>query len=104
MKRALIGTGLLLLLSGCITPSAPPAAQGGRPITQGERLVVVFSSVQNATTNEVCRTVDSDGNIDLPFLDNLRVLGLTPTEAATLIVNRYVPRERDLSVKVTRAP
>lgn len=65
---------------------------------------VVFSSRQNATTNEVCRTVNSAGDIALPFLDNLRVLGLTLNEASTLIVNSYVPRERDLLVKVTRAP
>lgn len=101
---SLTGAALLLLISGCSSPPAPRTPGEERPICRGDRLEVVFSSVQNATTNEACQTVDSDGNIDLPFLHNLRVLGLTPTEASTLIVNRYVPRERDLSVKVTRAP
>jgi len=103
-KCSLTGAALLLLISGCSSPPAPRTPGEERPISRGDRLEVVLSSVQNAMTNEVCRTVDGDGNIDLPFLHNLRVLGLTPTEASTLIVNRYVPRERDLSVKVTRAP
>lgn len=71
-----------------------------RLITKDETLAKVISSGNNNINNTTSYRVNSDGTIDLPFLDSVAVVGKTIPEAEAEVCRRYKELIPDAEVKL----
>jgi polysaccharide export outer membrane protein len=74
-----------------------------RLITSDESISGVISSqtVANSTMNQISYRVYTDGTIDLPFIDSIRVVGLTLNEASKVIETKFKEIIPDAVVKLS---
>nr|WP_234043815.1 polysaccharide biosynthesis/export family protein [Cerasicoccus arenae] len=82
------------------TPAAPRSAS---TLRAGDTLQISLQGIPDPSANDV--QIDDEGIVSLPFLGRLTAAGLTPSELATNIRQRYIEqkiyRNVDVSVYVT---
>jgi polysaccharide export outer membrane protein len=76
-----------------------------RLITSDQTISTLIQSNQSIanTQNAISYRVYPDGTVDLPFVKNIQVLGMTLNEAAIVIENRFKELIPDAAVKLTLA-
>jgi protein involved in polysaccharide export with SLBB domain len=107
MFRAILIILNLGFTFGCrsLPPQSSEFHQG--TLARGDCLIIVLSSERisaepNSATVQFTGSIDSTGDITLPLIGKLHVLGLTLNESKILINSAIVPRESEVSVFVTR--
>lgn len=82
------------------SPAAPKSAASLRP---GDTLQVNLQGIPDPSSNDV--QIDDEGTVSLPFIGRLKAAGLTPSQLAADIRQRYIAkqiyRNVDVSVYVT---
>lgn len=72
-----------------------------RLITSDESISKLISSQSSNNQNQTSYRVYTDGTIDLPFISNIPVAGLTLDEAAVVIENRFKKLIPDAVIKLS---
>ena len=72
-----------------------------RLITSDESISKLISSQSSNSQNQTSYRVYTDGTIDLPFISNIPVAGLTLDEAAVVIENRFKKLIPDAVIKLS---
>lgn len=72
-----------------------------RLITSDQTISSLMSPATNSSTNLMSYRVNSDGAVDLPFIKNIHVEGLTVKEATEIIEERFKEIIPDATIKLT---
>ena len=72
-----------------------------RLITSDESILKLISSQSSNSQNQTSYRVYTDGTIDLPFISNIPVAGITLDEAAVVIENRFKKLIPDAVIKLS---
>lgn len=106
-RIAVIVFAFSLFLGACATTQSPPAATEPPPLTKtgvqpGDQLVIAFYTAAGTELAEVSgeRTIDDNGEIFLPFLGTVSVLGLDAGTIRELLEERYGALYSDPVVEV----
>lgn len=94
MKRFL--AGLLVLAAGFLPVAAAPAAANSDPNAETYRLMVrdqVSIAVFGEDEMGALVTIDLNGSVRIPLLEDIQLLGLTAREAEKKLEQLYVERE-----------
>lgn len=99
---------MVLTLAGCVsdgggTNPAPDTPKNAATLRPGDTLQVNLQGIPDPSSNDI--QIDDEGTVSLPFIGRLKAAGLTPSEFAELIRQRYISesiyRKVDVSVYVT---
>jgi protein involved in polysaccharide export with SLBB domain len=91
---------MLAIGVGCTCKHA--AAPGRSPVNQGDCLDITIINERDPSPVQIRQTVDSAGDIILPFVGKLRVADRTLSETERLIEQAFVLKESSLSITVKR--
>jgi len=71
-------------------PDSRGKAQGQRNLSRGDRIMISLRGIPRA--EEIKNIIDGLGEVTLPYIGQVRVAGLTPSDAERLIETTYVNR------------
>lgn len=86
---------------GALDASHPPAPEVRRHLTYDDVLRIEVLGHPELSSGEPGRRVDHDGNVDLPLLGPVRVVGLTVEEARAALHGRAAEFLREPSIAVS---
>jgi polysaccharide biosynthesis/export protein len=106
LGRLALGTGLLVCLAGCVTPSATAPTEKSAPqaeaftLQEGDVLKISFPGAPNLDS---AQTIRRDGKITLAMVGEISAIGRTPTELEQELLKLYASQlvSKEVTVMVT---
>ena len=93
----IVGIMLLMLVVGCVRKSkqavlpTPSVSLNEQPLLRRET-IKISSGHEDMPPSRYLYIVDVDGAVTMPYIGSVRVLGLTPDQAAKKINDEYMSR------------
>lgn len=82
---AVVGTNAA---TGDVAPATRPAGPVQRVLSRGDRIMISLRGIPRA--EEIKNVIDGLGEVTLPYIGQVRVAGLTTSDAERLIENTYI--------------
>lgn len=101
MKNSVVLWFCVLMLIVCSCRTSLNQGVDTYQLRPGDSLKIAFSNAHGPIHQPFCATIDSDGNITLPFIGKLRVSCMTLTQARKACESAYVGLENKPSINVS---